>query len=52
MVVIQAKGTSFHGEDITEAINDRPLEVHTDQWDWLVNHRADPKQQVTIVFVT
>ena len=42
----------FTDKTITEAINNRPLEVQKDHWDWLVNHWADPKQQVTIVFVT
>ena len=45
------KELHFTDKTITEAINSRPPEVHKDQWDWLVNHWADPKQQVTIVFV-
>ena len=46
------KELHFTDKTITEAINSRPPEVHKDQWDWLVNNWAYPKQQVTITFVT
>jgi len=40
------KEEHFAGKTITQAISNRPLEVHKDKWDWLVNHWADPKQLV------
>lgn len=40
------KEEHFTGKTITRAISNRPPEVHKDKWDWLVNHWADPKQQV------
>ncbi|KAJ8420243.1 hypothetical protein Cgig2_018048 [Carnegiea gigantea] len=39
------KDEHFAGKIITQAISNRPSEVHKEQWDWLVNHWADPKQQ-------
>lgn len=40
------KEEHFAGKTITQAISNRPSEVHKEQWDWLVNHWADPKQQI------
>ncbi|KAJ8434872.1 hypothetical protein Cgig2_004638 [Carnegiea gigantea] len=40
------KEEHFARKTITQAISKRPSEVHKEQWHWLVNHWADPKQQV------
>jgi len=32
------KEGNFAGKIITQAISNRPPEVHKDKWDWLVNH--------------
>ncbi|KAJ8426016.1 hypothetical protein Cgig2_017098 [Carnegiea gigantea] len=42
------KEEHFAENTITHATSNKPLEVHKDKWDWLVNHWADLKQQVTI----
>ncbi|KAJ8427354.1 hypothetical protein Cgig2_016220 [Carnegiea gigantea] len=40
------KEKHFSEKTINQAISNRPPKVHKDKWDWLVNHWADPKQQI------
>ena len=40
------KEEHFAGKTATEVIKNKPPEVNRDKWNWLVNHWADPKQQV------
>ena len=40
------KEEHFVGNTITQALNNRAQQVQKEKWDWLVDHWADPKQQV------
>ncbi|KAJ8445775.1 hypothetical protein Cgig2_000955 [Carnegiea gigantea] len=41
------KEEHFAEKTITQAISNKPLEVHKNKWDWPINNWADPKQHIS-----
>lgn len=40
------KEEHFAGKTVIKGIENKPPKVNRDKWNWLVNHWANPKQQV------